>query len=808
MFDVAIYTDTRASEAVDGIDGFNFQALSEGMTAQDRQVIRDHMLHRVVVGWNVDHDPLAHPPSFAYYAHAGRYYLSRGVSTGVTNNGRPGNLLTEAIATSDPDDFGTMRPAQLLGALNWRLEKAPGKTIGRWAAPLEVAPGFEADALRDMVRGDAWAVAHFAEFLAMVEQVTAPTPKRLVLITADEVLARKWIALGTLFVEAGRSLALTIRGLVQDPMTTKADIVAASPEFGAQPDPGTPRAGVNVVDLDRRAIGPITATESALTQADWFLSEDSAAALAAIDVARRWEEFLGRDLATRAAAIASFPKDRADHGDWLTAMEALRGLADGRQDDELFFYGDSLMDAAITCAPGAPEDAELAGAAVVALLGAGSQDLAAGVLMQALESVCGTPRAREALLSALAAAPARARLVWEDGDARARASLLLSRVAEEAEDALLPALLSAVRTLGAPIADPARPGVVARMARLWASSPDLTAQCERWEHGGEIIEELVRVLVDRWRRGGEGDLRALVGGTWAWLASSPALPPPARALVEQWNAAARLARLPVPERSARLRTAGRIPPDSWRLMWNRAELPADCGFFTVWAQTQSKLVREAGGWILDRVSASLATGRPAVDLRELLIRLDQSGIEVRDEGLRTYAAQVSSAAGYFRAAVRSSSDPNPYLPAVTACVPAMSALMVDYLGEIILTCRDERGVSRLVAADEAWAREAVRHFLTARGNTAQGMADAITWAAGTLHGRLSAPAQGAQDFLLEVCDDRKRAALVGRAAKERLVDQWALAVFEDFAKDAKKGRFTRRLSRAASGLLNGKGRDS
>ena len=324
MFDVAIYTDTRASEAVDGIDGFNFQALSKGMTAQDRQVIRDNMLHRVVVGWNVDHDPLAHPPSFAYYAHAGRYYLSRGVSTGVTNNGRPGNLLTEAIATSDPDDFGTMRPAQLLGALNWRLEKAPGKTIGRWAAPLEVAPGFEADALREMVRGDAWAVAHFAEFLAMVEQVTAPAPKRLVLITADEVLARKWIALGTLFVEAGRSLALTIRGLVQDPMTTKADIVAASPEFGAQPDPGTPRAGVNVVDLDRRAIGPITATESALTQADWFLNEDSAAALAAIDVARRWEEFLGRDLATRAAALASFPKDRGDHGDWLTATEALQ----------------------------------------------------------------------------------------------------------------------------------------------------------------------------------------------------------------------------------------------------------------------------------------------------------------------------------------------------------------------------------------------------------------------------------------------------------------------------------------------------
>ena len=140
MFDVALYTDTRANEAIDGIDGFNFQAISEGMNAQDRQVIRDTMLHRVVVGWNADHDPLEHPPSFAYCEHAGRYYLSRGISTGLTNNGRPGNLLTQAIATCDPDDFGMMRPAQLFGALNWCLEKAPGQMIDRWPSPLAIAP--------------------------------------------------------------------------------------------------------------------------------------------------------------------------------------------------------------------------------------------------------------------------------------------------------------------------------------------------------------------------------------------------------------------------------------------------------------------------------------------------------------------------------------------------------------------------------------------------------------------------------------------------------------------------------------------
>ena len=261
MFDVALYTDTRASEAIDGIDGFNFQAISEGMNAQDRQVIRDTLLHRVVVGWNADHDPLDHPPSFAYCGHAGRYYLSRGISTGVTNNGRPGNLLTQAIATSDPDDFGMMRPAQLFGALNWRLEKAPGQRIDRWPSPLAITPEYEAEALRDMIRADAWAVEHFAQFLTMVEEVTSDNPKRLVVITADEAVATRWIALGTLFVETTRALSLSIRGLVPDPMTTKADIVAASPDFGPQPDPSVVRAGVTIIDLDRRVLTPITPTE-------------------------------------------------------------------------------------------------------------------------------------------------------------------------------------------------------------------------------------------------------------------------------------------------------------------------------------------------------------------------------------------------------------------------------------------------------------------------------------------------------------------------------------------------------------------
>lgn len=808
MFDVAIYTDTRANEAIDGIDGFNFQAISEGITAQDRQVIRSNMLHRVVVGWNVEHDPLDHPASFAYYGHSGRYYLSRGISTGVTNNGRPGNLLTEAIVTSDPDDFGMMRPAQLLGATSWRLKKAPSQTLNQWSSPLEVDPGFEAEALQAMIKANAWAASIFPKFLTMVEEVTDPAHKRLIIITADAALAMKWVALATLFIETSRSLSLSIRGLVADPMTTRADIVAASPDFGPQPDPSTPRAGVNIIDLDRRAIAEVTPSESALIQANWFLNEDSATALAAIDVARRWEEYLGRDLATRAASLASFPKTHGDHTDWLTATQALHDLAEAEQEDELFFYGDTLLDIAVTCALSTPEDAQLAGNTVVALIQSGSHDLASGLLMSALESACASPHLREALLETLTTAPAQLRLDWEDESAKAQASLLLSQVAAESADSLLPAVLTTASVIGTPLVDSLRPQLVARTARLWASNPELTEQCEQWEHVEEIIEQLAHALVKCWCAGGQDDLRLLMQGTWAWLATSPALTTTSCAIVGQWNVAAELAKLPTAECTAQLQTAGQLPPDSWRLLFGQAKLPENYKFFIAWAQTQRELSVEAGRWLLKQIFASLATGEPLVELRQLLICLNQSGIGVCDKRLRAYAAQVVTATKYCRDAAAYSRRPNPYLSTVLTYIPAMSPLMPDFLGQIILTSPDAVGVSHLVGASETWARKSVHYFLSTRPSTVRETANAVTWALKAMHGPLESPSKGAEDFLVEVSDDRARRGLVSQAAKENLINQQTFGAFENFVKEAKKGRLKRKLTKAASGLLNIKGQDN
>jgi len=800
VFDVAIYTDTRADEAIDGIDGFNFQAVSTGITAQDRQIIRDNLLHRVVVGWGVDHDPLDHPPTFAYYSRGGRYYLSRGISTGVTNNGRPGNLLTQAITTSDSDDFGSMRPAQLFGAVNWRLETAPGKRTDQWAAPLDVDPDFHADALRQMVKDDPWAADHLPDFLSMVEQVTAEKPKRLVLISSDPAVAQKWIALGTLFVDAQKALSLTIRGLVQDPMTTKGDMVAASPAFGPQPDAMTPRASVNVVDLDKRLIGSVDRSESAVTQANWFVSEDSASALAAIEVARRWEQFLGRDLATRAAAIASLPAQQTGQEQWKSVMQALQGLADGGQTDELFFYGDALLDSAVTYAPKSVEEAARAARVLVALLAVGSADLAVGVLMPTLEAVSSVPDMRDTWLSCTATSESPV-LHWEDEDARRQASAHASSMADEVTAALLPELFTVLRTLQIPLSDVVAQRAIERLAGLWATDPSLTTQYQRWEYSPAVLCALSEVLLTKWNLRDQLALSQLSNSTWVWLRAVPWLDQNRLMRLEPWFAAADLSRLAPGQRALALANARPLPPESWALVWVGLALPGDSELLVSWANSQRMINGEAGSWLHQEILGCLRTRSPSTALRTLLVRIAVSDVSVADGKLANLAAETDNAARCFVSARSTNEVPNPYLAAATSCIPGMAALMFDHLGELILGCPDTRGVAGLVKASPDWAEFAVQAALNRRRNTEEGMGDAIERSFALMDGRLDAPAQAAQDFLLAVSDNRRDMAMASRAANR--LDDDTRDHFDSFMKGARKGRLKRRFTRAAADLLGG-----
>ncbi|WP_051050947.1 GAP1-N2 domain-containing protein [Nocardiopsis salina] len=474
-FEVATYTDVTSSEAIDGVDGFNFQAVSPGLTGEDRQRIREGLLHRVVPSWALGHDPLDHPPTCAFTVEGGRSYLALGRSTGTTNSGRPGNQVTQVIAASDPDDFVPYRPAQLYGARRWELEKAPGPELDPWVTPLEIRPEFEADALRSLVVDDEWATRVLPHFLTMVDEAAGPEPVKAVLLHTDLDTVMRWIALGTLFVDPERAQTLRFRALVDDPWRADAALVGVSPEFGP-----VDLDSANVLDLVGRTVPGIEPSGAAQARAELFLGHDAADALSAVETARRWEPALGPVASLDAARIVAVPGvDTGGARAWRTAVSAIDGLAGAGQEDDLALYGEELGDVAVTHGPTTDEEFTLAGRAVHSTHALGLDEVACGVLVPVLEALTAAPECAGAFARELSGAEKP--LEWGSEEERSAAGAFLDNVFGSAPGDALPDLMEAARSIGAPLSQARLDEAVDELAKLWAGDPELGR--DRWKRG-------------------------------------------------------------------------------------------------------------------------------------------------------------------------------------------------------------------------------------------------------------------------------------------------------------------------------------
>lgn len=319
VLDVAVYSDTTADESVDGVEGFNFRALSAGITADDRRRIREELLHRVHPTWNHDHDELDHPPTCAHLRDGERHYLARGHSTGLTLSGRSGNLVTQVVVTDDVADFGSYRPAQLYAATGWTLAETPSGDLEPWDVPDTVREDFEAGALQAMLTDDPWAVRVLPRYLTMLEGASGDVPRRLVLIHRDLDVVMRWIAAGSLLLDDESAARLTFRALVDDPSRTDAAVVGVSPEFEIEP-----LAGAHVIDLERRTATELEPSESSRARVATLLATAATTDRPAFDLAAGWEGHVGAELAARAASAlhGAIPTAEA----WTLAVELVEAL--------------------------------------------------------------------------------------------------------------------------------------------------------------------------------------------------------------------------------------------------------------------------------------------------------------------------------------------------------------------------------------------------------------------------------------------------------------------------------------------------
>ena len=702
-FDVATYTDVVAGEAVDGVDGFNFQSVSPGVTGVDQQTVRQSLLHRVVPSWALEHDPLAHPATCAYVVRDGRFYLSRGKSTGDTNSGRPGNQLTQAIITSDPDDLVPYRPAQLYGATGWTLERAPGPSSDAWVTPLEVRPEFELAALETLVISDEWAVSVLPHYLTMIDAAIAAEPTKLVLVHDDLDVVMQWIALGTLFVDADAARALQFRALVDDPWRADAALVGVSPHFGS-----SEFSGANVLDLTRRSVPGIEPSESARVRASWFLEQGIDDALNAIEIARRWEPSLGADLANDAARVVGLPDaETPGQSAWQTSMAATEGLALAGLRDDLALYAEELCEATFGYGPTSADEFSLAGRAIRRAHELDVDQLASAILVPTLEALTAVPSGIAAFARELAGSPVPVR--WDSAESREAAGAFVGELLSSAPADALSEVFAAARVVAAPVSGTVLDGAVTQLAIAWARTPGLGRQSWRhWLAGHAVVAATVQALVQSLEAGDEATAHDLLRGEWDFIG-----PHAGDENLHGWLTAAQLARIPLEDRAERLAHITRLPMAAWRVALAGSSVPEHAPLWATWiayhglpagmAAMLKATIREVLA-----VDPSPGGSVPLGDWRPLMDSLGTS----TDPELADFSAEYSRVRSALKrargqVAVRSEAP-------LDACLPDLGRLGPFFLpdiGWLLVNSSKPDEVAKLLEASAPWGPEAIRAFL-------------------------------------------------------------------------------------------------
>lgn len=801
MFDVTVYTDVRADEAVDGVAGFNFIAESDGVTGADRRFITQRMLHVVKSSWHVDHDDeLAHPPSCVYRKSADRYYLSRGRSTGQTVTApRPGNQVTQTILTSTADDFVPYHPAQLYSADGWNLSReAGGQSIAAWPTPLEIDAAYEADELkRDLVDQSPFGEGFLPQFLTMVEQAIADQGKKLIIVHTELDVVMRYIALASLFLDSRRALEMSFVAFADQPLATIADIVGATPDFGAPPNVGSGGVAFNVIDLLAVQMTPVDVSGSAATQAGWFVGGDPIDALAAIALARRWEPALGAGVATDAASVVSFTDGRAPATarDRTSALLAVCGLGAGGQEDDLAMYTEEFLDVIVTSPPSLDDDIALAADAISASHRAHLDDLATGILLPTLEALASRPD----LIPAWGGATVRWQaglgpLDWESGDSRDHALRLEAEILNSTGPLGLVDVLIAARLSGLLPNQSVIAPALDRLSDHWSRHPELSSRRDELPYQPILGAQLTRRLTAALESDDQEIVAAFTAGAWTWLSGgSSALAP--------WQAAVTIGQMEIDRRVNEIAARGaQLPVQSWRIVLSNAELPGGAAVVAEWIASHPNLSVDLSGWIFKGLNGSRTQPGDGAAARNVVRALQQTRATTADRNLARLIADTGRIDSLYLAARQASaSKRNPALHDFSAQVQPYLGFFGPETGHLLVKAEDSIGIQRLERAAGDCSGPYIDGALAEIARRA-GDAIAVEWALRLHESGSEIQQAAAQDYLLGLTDTREGRQRLDDA-REQLASNWIPAL-EKLIEDSKKGRLTRNIVRGGKRLLN------
>ncbi|MGC5031774.1 GTPase-associated protein 1-related protein [Micromonospora sp. DT229] len=273
-FDTLIYTDCLPGQGLQGSAGLQFQARSEGAGREAMSLMQRHLLYEPPSKWMRERRPVEeYPDSLAHtwdglLATAAGRYLGR-----EANGGREGNQLTHGIVTTDPADYGEVRPAQLFGAPFWTGTPAP--TTDCPPVPVGWTPGpITVPAVQEFVRDTPRGVELLVALLSTLHRLDEPDGRRVLFIAEDPGLVLRWIAAATLLLPQRRALAVGFKVFTTNPAYASQQVVAVHPDWDSTSSSVENDSGYAVFDLVRHVWSEVPVTAEADQLARLFVEQD------------------------------------------------------------------------------------------------------------------------------------------------------------------------------------------------------------------------------------------------------------------------------------------------------------------------------------------------------------------------------------------------------------------------------------------------------------------------------------------------------------------------------------------------------
>jgi hypothetical protein len=246
-----LYTDTDT--------GFRVQARSADVNSALSELALGQLLYEVQDDWLRDRRPVEDfPLGFAHYGDAG-YGTAQGRYLGKTvTGGRHGNHLTDCLLTSDPDLYGTLRPAQLWRSELWRPTPWPARECPSLPADDLTAGPLTVTAVGEWARARPRRGTVLARLLTMLED---PGGRRVVIVSDDPDEAMTWIAAATLLLPAREALRVSFKVFSSIPLRAAQRIAAAPAALFPRIAPG--QDGPFVLDARSGTADEVTVSERA-----------------------------------------------------------------------------------------------------------------------------------------------------------------------------------------------------------------------------------------------------------------------------------------------------------------------------------------------------------------------------------------------------------------------------------------------------------------------------------------------------------------------------------------------------------------